>query len=73
MTREGISMSHSTVERTPTRFNLSVSGWSVMYPVRSISGIQPEMSWMGSVVTPRRGTTFGCDKFFHATTIWRKA
>jgi len=43
-----------------------------MYPVRSISGIQPETSWMGSVVTPRRGTTFGWAKFFHTAAIWLK-
>jgi len=73
MTGEGVSTSHSTVEGTPTRLSLSASGWFAMYPVRSASGIQPETSWMGSVVTPRRGTTFGCAKFFHATTIWWKA
>ena len=66
-------MSRSTVEGTLTRLNLSASGWFLMYPVRSVSGIQPETSWTGSVVTPRRGTMFGCAKFFHTAAIWWKA
>ena len=75
ITREGVSTRtpHSMAKGTPTRLNLSASEWFVMYPIRSTSGIQPEMSWMGSVVTPRRGTTFGWAKFFHTTAIWWKA
>lgn len=43
-----------------------------MYPVRSPPGIQSEMCWRGLVVTPRRGTMFGCFKCFHVTAIWWK-
>ena len=66
-------MLHGAVKGAPTRLNLSVSEWFVMYPARSTSGIQPETSWIGSVVTPMRGTTLGCAKCFHATAIWWNA
>ena len=72
ITEDGVSTSHGAIEGKPTRLNLSASEWFVMYPVRSTFGIQPETSWMGSMVTPKRGTTFGCVKFFHATAIWLK-
>ena len=44
------------MEGTLTRLNLSTFGRLTMYPVRSISGIQPETSWMGSVES--RGCPF---------------
>ena len=63
---------YSGIDRTPTRRNLSASGLFAIYSVRSPPGIQSEMSCSGSMVTPRRGTMFGCAKCFHTTATWWK-
>jgi len=60
------------MERILTGLSLSASGFFATYSVRITPDIESEMSWRGSVVTPRRGTMFGCVKYFHITATWWK-
>ena len=58
------------MERKRTRESLSASGCPAMYPRSSPPGIHSEMSSRGSVVAPRKGTTFGCFKCFDIAATW---
>lgn len=67
-----MSSSCNMGEGTLTRLSLSASKLLAMYSVRSLPDIQAETNWRGSVVTPRRGTIFGCAKCFQTTATWWK-
>ena len=66
-------MSHGAlVEGILTRESLFASGCFAMYRGRSPPGTQSEMSSRGSMVTPKRGTMFGCAERFEITaTLWK--